>query len=367
MQQIPIFLLTRQHEALRDEIREAVSRVFDSGIFISGPEVAAFEKEFAAWVGAKYAVSVACGFDALKIGLMALGIGRGDEVITAANGCPATPLSIAAAGATPVFTDCDDNYLINIGRIKRAITSRTRAIMPVHLYGRPVDMIALMKIALEHGLRVIEDCAQAHGAEWRGKKVGTFGDLGCFSFYPTKNLGAAGDAGIVVTSNLKLATQVRKVANYGERKRFDSDITGLNSRMDPIQAAILRAKLKHLDHYIRRRREIAKIYIDTLRNSSLRLPGDPASGKHAFHLFVVETSKREIVRKRLGEAGIGTFVHYPIPCSSLKAFKRVGKKRSKFSEAECGAKRILTLPMWPEMTDEEAKRVAREVLRAQKF
>jgi len=364
MDKIPIFSLKRQHEALDDEIRDAISRVFDAGIFIGGPEVAAFENEFAAWVGTKYGVSVACGFDALKIGLMALGVGRGDEVITAANGCPATPLAIAATGATPVFVDCDENYLIDLSLIEKAVTHRTRAILPVHLYGRPVDMTALMKIARKRGLKVIEDCAQAHGAEWMGKKVGVFGDIGCFSFYPTKNLGAVGDAGMAVMSNPKLAKLARKIANYGERKRFDSDIPGLNSRLDPLQAAILRIKLKHLERYVNRRRQVAKIYTGILKDSPLKLPGDPPHGKHAFHLFVVETAKREIVRKRLDKAGIGSFVHYPIPCSNLGAFNDLGNKRGDFPRAEGGAKRILSLPMFPEMTDEEATRVAREVLKA---
>ena len=357
---------------LKAEISRAISRVFDSGIFIGGAETEAFEAEFSAWVSAGHAVSVACGFDAITLSLMALGIGRGDEVITSANGCPATPLSIAAAGATPVFVDCDEGYVIDPEAVERVVTSRTRAILPVHLYGLPVNMTAIMKVARKRRLKVVEDCAQAHGAEWNGKKVGTFGDAGCFSFYPTKNLGAIGDAGMVVTSSADLAKKVRQIAIYGESRRFDSRILGLNSRMDPIQAAVLRVKLKHLDRFISRRVEIANRYIGALKDTPLIMPdhltcrgtsarwGQPA-GRYAPHLFVIQTPARDLLRKRLKEAGIGSDVHYPIPCHLLQAFRNLGYKRGDFPRAEKFSKRILSLPIYPELKDEEVDRVIRVI------
>lgn len=361
---IPFFTLSRQPRKLEGDIRKAIERVLKSGRFIGGEEVEAFEQEFCDWLGAKYAVSVACGFDAIKLSLMALGIGNGDEVITSAHGCPATPMAIKAAGATPVFVDCNEHDVIEPATIERVLTRRTKAIVPVHLYGMPCDMTAIMRIARKYKLKVVEDCAQAHGAIWNAKKVGLFGDVACFSFYPTKNLGALGDAGIVVTASKKIAEKVRQLANYGEISRFNSATFGVNSRMDALQAAILREKLKYLNQFIARRREIAHRYQKRLAILAIKFPTDPPKGVHAFHLYVVHLKDRDAVMKRLQKARVGCDVHYPIPLHLLGAFNEGRYKKGDFPNAEKSAQTALSLPMYPELSDAEVDYVMEVLIKA---
>lgn len=351
MTKIPFFTLSRQQDKLDKEIGSAIERVLKSGRFIGGEEVEAFEREFCEWLGAEYAVSVACGFDAIKLSLMALGVGIGDEVITSANGCPATPMAIKAAGATPVFVDCNDHDVMEPAKIEKAISKRTKAVVPVHLYGMPCDMSAIMRVARAHKIKVVEDCAQAHGTIWKGKKAGVFGDVGCFSFYPTKNLGALGDAGMAVTASKKIADKIRRLANYGEVERFNSAFFGVNSRMDALQAAVLREKLKYLEYFISRRRHIAGRYYEKLSRLNIKLPSAPPNGVHAFHLYVVHLKDRDIVMKKLQKAGVGCDVHYPIPLHLLGAFSEGRYKKGDFPKAEESAETALSLPMYPELSD----------------
>lgn len=361
---IPFFTLSRQPKKLEGDIRKAIERVLKSGRFIGGEEVEAFEQEFCDWLGAKYGVSVACGFDAIKLSLMALGIGKGDEVITSAHGCPATPMAIKAAGATPVFVDCNEHDVIEPSAIEGVLTKRTKAIVPVHLYGMPCNMTAIMRIARKYKLKVVEDCAQAHGAMWNAKKIGLFGDVACFSFYPTKNLGALGDAGIAVTASKNIAEKIRQLANYGEISRFKSAFFGVNSRMDTLQAAILREKLKYLDQFIARRREIAQKYHPRLRGLDIKIPTDPPKGIHVFHLYVVHLKNRDAVMKKLQKAGVGCDVHYPIPLHLLGAFNEGRYKKGDFPNAEESAQSALSLPMYPELNDSEVDYVVEALARA---
>lgn len=364
MTKIPFFTLSRRQKIVEKDIRKAINRVLNSGRFIGGEEVERLEQEFCGWLGAKYAVSVACGFDAIKLSLMALGIGKGDEVITSANGCPATPMAIKAAGAVPVFVDCNEHDVIEPSQIERALTKRTKAVLPVHLYGMPCDMTAIMRTARKHNLKVVEDCAQAHGTMWRGKKAGLFGDAGCFSFYPTKNLGALGDAGMAVTASKKTADKIRRLANYGEIGRFNSAFFGVNSRMDALQAGVLREKLKYLDQFVSRRRKIAEKYHEKLSGLNIKLPEDPPDGVHAYHLYVVHVKNRDAVMRKLKKLGVGCDVHYPIPLHLLGAFNEGRYKKGDFPNAEKSTESALSLPMYPELNDREIDIVAAALKKA---
>jgi len=351
---IPAFDLKRQYAVLKNEIDGAVVSVLGNGIFVLGENVASFEKEFAAYNANKHCIGVASGTDALILSLRALGMGPGDEVITVANTASPTAMAIMSVGAVPVLVDCDEYYNIDVSLIEKKITARTKAIIPVHLYGQPCDMKEIEEIAKKHDLKIVEDCAQAHGAEYYGRKVG-FSGIGCFSFYPTKNLGAYGDGGAIVTDDDEFAEKLRMLRFYGQKKTYDSQFFGYNSRLDEIQAAILRVKLKHLDAWINARRRIAKLYNELI--SGAIIPMEKAGRKHAYHLYIVRVKRRDALMAYLKENGIGTGIHYPVPIHMQKAFSLQGR----YATAERNAKDILSLPMFPELGEDEIQKIAGEI------
>src|SRR5690242_16125653 len=306
---VPFLDLRRETERLRPELDSAIARVLESGRYVLTDEVEAFEIEIAAYCGARFAIGVASGTDAITIALLAAGISVGDEVITPPNTCIPTIVGIERAGARPVLADVDPiTYTLDPEQVERRITGRTRAILPVHLYGHPADLTALSEIADRHGLLLVEDCAQSHGARWAGRRTGSIGISAAFSFYPTKNLGALGDAGAVVTSDEDIAQQARLLRNYGERHRFEHTLHGLNSRLDALQAAVLRTKLAHLNEANARRRELAAHYTTQLEGLSLVTPHVAAEADHAFHLYVVQSERRDEFRQKLDASEIGTAV-----------------------------------------------------------
>ena len=362
-----------QFAAHRDEIRAAIDRVLEGGRYILGPEVEAFENEFAAYCGSSRALGAGSGTEALHLALAALGIGEGDEVVTVAHTAVATAVAIRLCGATPVFADIDPTtYTIDPNDVARVITARTKAIVPVHLYGRPADLDAIVAIAEKHGIPVVEDCAQAHGATWRGHRVGSIGTIAAFSFYPTKNLGAIGDGGAVVTSDVELAKRVRLLREYGWAERYVSFIEGWNSRLDELQAAILRVKLRSLDADNERRRKIAKHYDEALpswcrppalggthETTGQRPAERPASGRHhgdehyqsVYHLYVIASERRDALQAHLRERGIGALVHYPVPVHRQPAYAAMAPRA--LPHTEQAAATVLSLPMYPELTRED--------------
>ncbi len=356
---IPVFDLKRQYEYLKEELDNAFTNVFESGNFVLGENVRLFEEEFANYLGAGFAVGVGSGTEALHLSLKACDVGPGDEVITVPNTAVPTISAISFAGARPVLVDVTpDTYTIDTKKIEKKITNKTKAIMPVHLYGHSAEMEQVMKLADAYDLRIIEDACQAHGAKYNGKNAGTLGDMGCFSFYPTKNLGAYGDGGIVVTNNEELYNRLIMLRNYGEVKKFTSKIEGFNSRLDEIQAAVLRVKLKHLDTWTNRRREIATLYQQLLFNSNVQLPCERQWAEHVYHLFVIRINKRDALKDYLQEHGVGTHIHYPIPIHFQEAYKKLGYNAGDFPISERNAGEILSLPIYPELTTEEVETVA---------
>lgn len=352
---IPFLDLSAPYRELQLEIDAAVARVLASGWFILGPEVEAFEAEWAAYCGAGHAVGLANGLDALILALRALEIGPGDEVIVPSNTYIATWLAVAAVGATPVAVEPDPaTHNIDPARIPAAITPRTRALLPVHLYGQPADMDPILEIARAHGLAVIEDAAQAHGARHKGRRIGAHGDVVCWSFYPGKNLGAMGDAGAITTDRADLADRIRVLRNYGSRVKYVNEVAGVNSRLDPLQAAVLRVKLAHLDAWTERRRGIAALYGDGLRDSGLILPHVPDWAAPAWHLYVVRSTRRDALQKHLHDAGVGTLIHYPIPPHRQDAFADHALPSSGLPLAERLAAEVLSLPMGPHLLRENA-------------
>jgi dTDP-4-amino-4,6-dideoxygalactose transaminase len=346
-----------QYRAMRDEIDDAIRRVLEGHIYIMGAEVERFETDFAAYVGAAHAIGVANGTDALHLALRALDIGPGHEVIVPAHTAVPTIAAIEMSGAAPVFVDITaDRFGLDPALIERALTPRTRAIMPVHLYGHPVDLGPMLDLAKRRGLRVIEDCAQAHGARWHGRRVGAIGDLGCFSLYPTKNLGAIGDAGAVTTNDAALADRLRELRQYGWRGRQISEVPGFNSRLDELQAAILNAKLPHLDDTNARRCAIAARYLDGLGSLPLALPHVQPDCEAVYHLFVVRARERDRLKAHLQAHGIIAGIHYPVPCHHHPAYRaRFGQVALPVTEAVVGE--ILSLPMYPELRDDQVERV----------
>jgi dTDP-4-amino-4,6-dideoxygalactose transaminase len=349
-----------QYESHRAEIDAAIRRVLESGRYILGDEVTAFEREFADYVGVRFASGVGSGTEALHLALAACGVGPGDEVVTVAHTAVATVAAIELCGATPVLVDIEPDYFtLDPNQLEDAITSRTKAVIPVHLYGQPADLHAVISIARQHGLRVIEDCAQAHGAVYRDRRVGSWGDVACFSFYPTKNLGAIGDGGAVVTNDPSLAEKVRCMREYGwASERNVSAVTGWNSRLDELQAAVLRVKLQFLDADNARRREIAGLYDELLRDSDLVLPKRRADATHVFHLYVVRSEERDELLARLRAEGVGALVHYPVPVHLQPAYLNRLRGADKLPNTERAAKEIVSLPIYPELTDAEIERVA---------
>lgn len=358
---IPLVDLKVQYLAHREALEAAMQEVCASGVFILGPQVTAFESRFAAYCGAREAVGVASGTDALRLACEVLDTGPGDEVLVPANTFIATAVAVHQTGAAPVPVDVDPvSYLIDLGDAARRVTSRTRAIMPVHLYGRAADMDAVLEFAARHGLAVIEDACQAHGATWRGKRVGSFGAAGCFSFYPAKNLGAFGDGGMLVTNDAGLAERARLLRNYGSVRKYEHELPAGNSRLDTLQAAILDVKLEFLDAWNRRRFDIACRYDAGLRD----VPGvqppefdrnNPAA--HVFHLYVVQCERRDALAAFLAQRGIQTGIHYPVPLHLHRAFAHLGLGPGAYPVAEALAGRVLSLPMYPELTDEEVDAV----------
>jgi dTDP-4-amino-4,6-dideoxygalactose transaminase len=352
--------LGAQHAALRAEIDEAVHAVLGRTDWILGSDVASFEREFAAFCETGGAVGVDSGTSALELALRAFGVGPGDEVITAANTFIATAIAISSTGATPVLVDVDPvTYLIDPALIEAAITPRTRAVIPVHLYGQPADMDPIREIARSNGLVVIEDACQAHGARYKGKRVGSLGDAAAFSFYPSKNLGACGDAGAVVSSNGAALETMSALRNYGQRERYHHVVQGFNRRLDTIQAAILRVKLRYLDEWNERRRVHAATYKRLLTNGPVRTPFVRPEVDAVWHLFVVEVSDRDAVQHALGEVGIDTGVHYPIPIHMQPAYRHLGYQQGDFPITERCAEQILSLPMYAELRASEITAVAR--------
>ena len=347
----PFLDLGAAYLELKPEIDAAVSRVLESGWYILGPEVEAFEAEWAAYCDAKHAVGLANGLDALTLALRALDIGPGDEVIVPSNTYIATWLAVTGVGATPVPVEPDvATHNIDPARIEAAITSRTRALLPVHLYGQTADMDPILDIAQRHGLRVIEDAAQAHGARYKGQRIGAHSDIVSWSFYPGKNLGALGDAGAITTNETALAERVAILRNYGSRQKYVNEEAGVNSRLDPIQAAVLRVKLTVLDEWTERRRAVAMAYAEGLAESSLILPHVPNWAEPAWHLYVVRTPDRDRLQGHLSETGIGTLIHYPIPPHMQKAYAKTKILSEVFPLARDLASEVLSLPMGPQLS-----------------
>ncbi|WEN42097.1 dTDP-3-amino-3,4,6-trideoxy-alpha-D-glucose transaminase [Thauera sp. GDN1] len=350
---VPFLDLHAAYLELKPEIDAAIARVVDSGWYILGPEVDAFEAEYAAYCEAEHAIGVANGLDALHLALLAMGVGPGDEVIVPSNTYIATWLAVSQCGATPVPVEpVDATYNIDPARIEAAITPRTKVILPVHLYGQPADLDPILAIARKHGLRVLEDAAQAHGARYKGRRIGAHGDAVAWSFYPGKNLGALGDGGAVTTNDPELADRISVLRNYGSRVKYVNEVKGFNSRLDPIQAAVLRVKLRVLDEWNARRQGIAQRYLEGLAGSGLVLPQVPEWAEPVWHLFVVRHPERDALVKRLNEAGVGTLIHYPVPPHLQAAYAEMGFGVGAFPVAERMAREVVSLPMGGQMAAE---------------
>jgi dTDP-4-amino-4,6-dideoxygalactose transaminase len=364
--QIPFLDLKSLYSELKEELDAAYRRVMESGWYILGKEVEAFEAEFADYCTAKYCIGVANGLDALHLIIRAYGIGPDDEVIVPANTYIATWLAVTHAGATPIPVEPDEHtYNIDPEKIEQAITTRTKAILVVHLYGQPADMDQINALAQKHGLKVIEDCAQAHGARYKGRRAGSLGDAAGFSFYPGKNLGAIGDGGAVTTNDPELADRIRVLRNYGSRSKYHNEVVGYNSRLDELQAALLRVKLATLDEWNDRRRRLAAQYIQLLTgHRKLILPHVPEWAEPVWHLLVIRHPLRDELQKTLSQAGIGTMIHYPVPPHLQPAYADLGHKKGDFPISEVIHDSILSLPMWPGMTEENVTSVCVSMLKA---
>ena len=360
---VPFLDLKRDYQALDRELDEACRRVLAAGWYVLGPEVEALEQEFAAYCGVRHCVGVGNGLDALGLILRACGVGPGDEVIVPAHTFIATWLAVSATGATPVGVDVDAQTCnLDPGATAAAVTPRTAAVIPVHLYGRPADMGALRQVAARHGLKLIEDAAQAHGARCQGRRVGALGDAAAFSFYPVKNLGACGDGGAVTTDDGELAERVRLLRNYGSRRKYDHECRGTNSRLDELQAALLRVKLRHLDAWNARRAALVEVYQAGLGGASdLALPSAPPEAEPVWHLYVVRHPRREELRRHLERVGVTTMVHYPVPPHRSPAYRLQGGPVRRFPVAERLAGEVLSLPLSPHHTDGEVSYTAQAV------
>lgn len=362
MMQVPFVDLKAQHRALKEEIAQAVEKVVTDCNFILGQQVIAFEEAFARFIDVEHAIGVSDGLSALKLTINALGIGRGDEVILPVNTFIATALGVVQAGATTVLVDCDpDSYNIDTRLIERAVAPKTKAIIPVHLTGQSADLDPIVRLAKERGLVVIEDAAQAHGALYKGKPCGSFGAAGCFSFYPAKNLGCCGDGGMVTTNDAELAERLRRLRNYGQRAKYEHLEKGENSRLDTLQAAILQIKLPHLHSWNETRAKHAQEYRERLTGiGDLQFSKVSSFSTHIYHLFIVETDHRDALQQHLDANGIQTVIHYPKPIHLQEAFKDLGYGPGDFPVAERLANRVLSLPMYPELTSSQIERVAEE-------
>ena len=363
---IPLLDLRAEYHELKPEIDAAVARVLESGQYILGKEVAALEEEFASYCDVEYAIGVNSGTSALHLALLAAGIQAGDEVITVPFTFYATAAAIGYVGATPVYVDIDPGTCnMDATRIEPAITGRTRAILPVHLYGQPADMDPILEIAARHKLIVIEDVAQAHGAEYKGRRAGSIGDIGCFSFYPTKNLGAAGEGGMVTTSNPEYARTIALLRNWGEEHRYYPVLKGYNYRLASMQAAILRVKLQRLDAWIEARRALAAGYDHLLEDAGVVTPKTLADVRHVYCLYTIQAGNRQRLQKELEGVGIQTAVHYPLPIHLMPAYSDARYKAGDFPVAEACARRVLSLPIHPYLAKYQVERVANELIRLQ--
>jgi dTDP-4-amino-4,6-dideoxygalactose transaminase len=347
---VPFLDLRASYLELKAEIDDAVDRVLNSGCYVLGPEVEAFEKEFADYCDARHAIGVADGLAALQLSLLAIGVGPGDEVIVPSNTYIATWLAVSQCGATPVPVEPNDQtYNIDPASIESAITPRTKVILPVHLYGQPADLDPILSIARRFGLRVLEDAAQAHGARYKGRRLGSHGDVVAWSFYPGKNLGALGDGGAITTNDPDLADRIRVLRNYGSRVKYVNEVQGFNSRLDPLQAAVLRVKLRYLDTWNERRKSIASNYIKVLCNKTIVLPQVPVWADPVWHLFVVQHPRRDELANSLSENGVSTLIHYPIPPHRQAAYEKLCFKADAFPKAACMASQVLSLPIGPQL------------------
>ncbi len=360
---IPFLDLGAAYRELKADIDVAVHRVLDSGWYILGPEVEAFEAEWATWCGADHAVGLANGLDALILALRALDVGPGDEVIVPSNTYIATWLAVSAVGATPVPVEPDPlTHNLDPHALAEALSPATKVILPVHLYGQPADLDPILALARTRGIFVVEDAAQAHGARYKGQRIGAHGDVVCWSFYPGKNLGALGDGGAITTNRADLADKIRVLRNYGSRVKYINEVQGVNSRLDPLQAAILRAKLPHLQAWTERRQVLAQIYTEGLAQTSLIRPFVPAWADPAWHLYVVCTTEREALQKHLSAAGIGTLIHYPVPPHAQDAYGPLGLDPSALPVASRLAQQVLSLPMGPHLEPSAAQAVVRAIM-----
>ena len=352
--------LKAQYHSIKPEIDAAISAVLESSQFILGSEVAAFEREFAAYCSSKFCVGTSSGTSALHLALLAVGVGPGDEVITVPFTFVASVSAILYTGARPVLVDIDPRtFTIDPNRIEAAITPKTKAILPVHLYGHPADMDPILTLANKRGLKVIEDAAQAHGAEYKGRRAGSLGDLGCYSFYPGKNLGAYGEGGAVVTSNESYDRTLRSLRNWGCEKRYHHDLKGFNYRLEGMQGAILRVKLRHLEAWTEQRRKHAAAYTRLLKGCGADLPQEAAYARHVYHCYVVRVPKRDAIQKFMQEHGVDAAIHYPIPVHLQKGYADLGYKAGGFPHSEKAAAEVLSLPLYAEMSDEQIETVAK--------
>ena len=353
--------LKRQFDRYSPEYEDAALRAMRSGWYIMGNELKTFETQFAQYTGVGYCVGLNSGLDALTLAVRALGIGPGDEVIVPANTYIASVLGVTENGATPVFVEPDEFFCLDAEKVEAAITHRTKAILPVHLYGQPCEMERICSIAEKHGLYIIEDCAQSHGARINGRLTGTFGTIGCFSFYPTKPLGALGDSGAVITSDPVLADKVRKLRNYGSGVKYVNELAGVNSRLDEVQAAILQVGLRHLDEGNEYRRRIARRYLEGIRSDLVTLPDTRLGAEHVYHVFAVLSEHRDELQKHLLDKGVKTLIHYPIPPHLQECYARLGYSRGNFPVSETYAQNELSLPIYVGMPDEDVEAVIEAV------
>jgi dTDP-4-amino-4,6-dideoxygalactose transaminase len=358
--QVPYFDLKQQYAGIKDEVLTAIDRVCQNASFILGDEVTAFEKEFAEYCGAKHCVALNTGTSALHLALLGIGINPGDEIITTSNTFFATAEAISYCEAKPVFVDVDPaTGNIDPAKVEAAITPKTRAILPVHLYGRPADLDALLDIGKRKNLEVIEDACQAHGARYRGKRCGSIGRAAAFSFYPGKNLGAYGEGGALTTNDDAIAAKARQLRDHGQAKRYEHDVVGFNYRMDGFQGAVLRIKLRRLDEWTKKRRALADVYRKHLAGSKVRIPHDDARDESCYHLFVVWADDRDRVKNALQEKGVGTALHYPIPVHLQKPYAHLGYKEGSLPHTERAAKTVFSLPLFPELSLEQAEYAAK--------
>ena len=356
---IPFVDLKAQYLSIKAEIDEAIASVLENTSFIGGGIVAQFENSFAQYIGANHGVSCANGTDAIEIALEALGIGSGDEVLVPAYTWISTASAVSRVGAKPIFVDVHPNfYTMDVSKIEEKITPKTKAIIPVHFYGLPADMPSILSIAKKHNLFVVEDCAQAHGATINGQKVGTFGDMATFSFYPGKNLGAYGDGGAIITNNEILASKARVIARLGQQGKHIHVAIGRNSRLDTLQAAVLEVKLKHLDTWTKGRQQVAQWYNEALKDAAIKLPTVPEGYAHVYHLYVIQTEDRNILKEHLKKDGVDTQIHYPKPLNQLGVFEQQGS----FPVSDEMSTKLLSLPMYAEMTKEQVEYVAGSII-----